>query len=74
MARPLRTELAGGVYHITSRGDRQEAIYEDKQDRGEWITLLARVCKRFNWRVHSYCLMDNHYHFVLEAVEPRILS
>jgi hypothetical protein len=47
MARPLRIELAGGVYHVTSRGDRREAIYRDHQDRGNWLAVLGAVCVRF---------------------------
>ncbi len=63
MARPLRLELAGGVYHVTSRGDRRENIYDTDNDREEWLGLLGRVCERFNWRCHAYCLMDNHLSF-----------
>jgi len=72
MARPLRLELAGGLYHITSRGDRREDIYVDNADREEWLLLLGRVCYRFNWRCHAYCLMDNHYHLVIETAEANL--
>jgi REP element-mobilizing transposase RayT len=72
MARPLRIELAGGLYHVTSRGDRRENIYDDDKDREEWVTTLGRVCERFNWRCHAYCLMDNHYHFVVETAEGNL--
>jgi REP element-mobilizing transposase RayT len=72
MARPLRLELPGGLYHVTSRGDRREAIYVDDQDREEWLSLLGRVCYRFNWRCHAYCLMDNHYHIVIETAEANL--
>jgi len=48
MARPLRIELAGGLYHVTSRGDRREDIYFDDVDRHAWLELLAHVCQRFN--------------------------
>jgi REP element-mobilizing transposase RayT len=72
MARPLRLELAGGVYHVTSRGDRRENIYDTDNDREEWLGLLGRVCERFNWRCHAYCLMDNHYHFVVETAEGNL--
>ena len=71
MARPLRLELAGGLYHVTSRGNRREDIYVDNQDREEWLSLLGRVCYRFNWRCHVYCLMDNHYHIVIETAEKK---
>lgn len=72
MARPLRIELSGGVYHVTSRGDRQEDIYLDDADRTSWLILLGQVCKRFNWVCHAYCLMDNHYHIIVETAEPNL--
>jgi len=72
MARPLRLELAGGFYHVTSRGDRREDIYEDDEDREKWLNLLGANCKRFNWRCHAYCLMDNHYHIVVETAEANL--
>jgi REP element-mobilizing transposase RayT len=72
MARPLRIELAGGLYHVTSRGNRRESVYESDADRQQWLLLLGRVCERFNWRCHAYCLMDNHYHIVIETAESNL--
>lgn len=72
MSRPLRIELPGGLYHVTSRGDRREAIYLCDDDRLAWLQILADVCKRFNWRCHSWCQMDNHYHLVIETVEGNL--
>ena len=72
MARPLRLELAGGLYHVTSRGDRREDIYRDDEDREMWLAVLGEVCQRFNWRVHAYCEMTNHYHFVVETPEANL--
>jgi len=72
MARPLRIELAGGLYHVTSRGDRREAIYRDDADRSAWLELLGDVCERFNWRCHAYCQMTNHYHLVVETPEANL--
>lgn len=72
MARPLRIELSGGLYHVTSRGDRREDIYLDDVDRSNWVTLFGHVCKRFNWVCHAYCLMDNHYHIVVETAEANL--
>lgn len=72
MARPLRIELAGGLYHVTSRGDRREEIYRDDGDRSAWNELLGEVCERFNWRVHAYCQMTNHYHVVVETPEGNL--
>jgi len=50
MARPLRIELAGGLYHVTSRGDRRGAIYRGEVDREDWLDVLGNVCARLNWR------------------------
>jgi len=72
MARPLRIELAGGLYHVTSRGDRREAIYRDDEDRSVWLTVLGEVCRRFNWRCHAYCEMTNHFHIVVETPEANL--
>ena len=72
MARPLRIELSGGLYHVTSRGDRREDIYFSDADREDWLTLFAHVCARFNWVCHAYCLMSNHYHLVVETPEGNL--
>ena len=53
MSRPLRLELAGGLCHVTSRGDRREDIYRDDADRLAWLAILAETCERYNWRIHA---------------------
>lgn len=60
MARPLRLEFSGALYHVTSRGDRREDIFEDDQDREVFLTILGDICRDHNWIVHAYCLMSNH--------------
>lgn len=72
MARPLRIEVAGGLYHVTARGDRREDIYADETDRLHWLSIFGDVCDRFNWRCHGYCLMTNHYHLVVETPEANL--
>lgn len=72
MARPLRIELSGGLYHVTARGDRREDIYFNTDDRQAWLNLLGQVCARFNWVCHAYCLMSNHYHLVVETPEGNL--
>lgn len=72
MARPLRLEFAGALYHVTSRGDRQEAIYETDADRAGFLSVLSDVCGRYHWVCHAYCLMDNHYHLLIETPDPNL--
>ena len=72
MARPLRIEFAGALYHVTARGDRQEDIYLDDADRQGFLSILEQVNNRFNWLVHAYCLMDNHYHLLVETLDSNL--
>ena len=72
MARPLRIEYAGALYHVTSRGDKKADIYLDDDDRELFLDSLKEVCARFNWIVHAYCLMDNHYHLLVETPESNL--
>jgi putative transposase len=67
MARPLRIEYPGAVYHVTSRGNARQDIVMDDRDRTAFLTLLAHVLDRFGWVCHAYCLMNNHYHLLLET-------
>ncbi len=72
MARPLRIEFAGALYHVTSRGDGQEDIYLDDTDREIYLEVLADVQHRFNWAIHAYCLMSNHYHLLIETPDSNL--
>ena len=72
MARPLRLELAGALYHVTSRGDGREDIYLSDDDRQAWLETLAQVCERFNWVCHAYCQMGNHYHLLIETPDANL--
>jgi len=72
MARPLRLEYAGALYHVTARGDRQQRIFRDKPDRQTHLSVLGDVCSRFNWIVHAYCQMTNHYHLIVETPDGNL--
>ena len=72
MSRPLRLEFAGALYHITSRGDRKEDIYETDDDRDIFLSVLSDVCRTFHWLCHAYCLMDNHYHLLIETPDSNL--
>jgi len=72
MARPLRIEFPGAIYHVTARGDHQGSIFEDDADRMTFLDILSEVVTRFNWVCHAYCLMDNHYHLMVETPEANL--
>ena len=72
MARPLRVQYAGARYHIMSRGDRREAIFHDDGDRAEFLCTLGQTCFKTGWQVHAYCLMNNHFHLVVETPQPNL--
>lgn len=72
MARPLRIEFPGALYHVTTRGDGREAIFLDDLDRRHFLSVFSDVIHRFNWRCHAYCLMGNHYHLVVETPEANL--
>ena len=65
-------EYAGALYHVTSRGDRREDIYRDDEDREEWLAVLSQACERFNWVLHAWCQMTNHYHLLVETIDGNL--
>ena len=65
MTRPLRIDFPGAVYHVTSRGNRRSAIFEDDTDASLFLKVLGEALQRFNAQVLAYCLMTNHYHLVI---------
>ena len=67
MARPLRLQFPGGIYHVTARGNDRQAIFEDDADCSVFLIVLASVVARYRVRCHAYCLMGNHYHLLLET-------
>jgi REP element-mobilizing transposase RayT len=67
MARPLRIELPGALYHVTSRGNARQAIFLDDADRRSFLHRLGRVVQAHGWRCLAYCLMPNHYHLFVET-------
>lgn len=72
MARPLRIEYPGAIYHVTARGNRRSQIFTDDYDRREFLKILSEVNRRFDTRCHAYCLMDNHYHLLLETPQANL--
>jgi REP element-mobilizing transposase RayT len=72
MARPLRIEFPGALYHVTSRGDRREDIFVDDADRATLLAVLAQGLGRFDAQLLSHCLMSNHYHLVVHTRQGRL--
>jgi putative transposase len=70
MARPLRIEFPGALYHVTSRGNARQRVFRDDEDREMFLATLAWVVGRFRWRCHAYCLMDNHIHLLIDTPHP----
>ena len=65
MARPLRIEFPGALYHVTARGHARAAVFLDDDDRRRFLALLAETAERRGWTCHAYCLMANHYHLLV---------
>lgn len=74
MARPLRLEFAGAVYHLTARGNDRQSIFVDDEDRVRFLDLLEREIGQQRWRCHAYCLMGNHYHLLIETPEGNLIQ
>ena len=72
MARPLRIELAGGLYHVMSRGNERGAIVRDDADRQRRLDWLERTVQTYGWRLHAFALMTNHEHLFLETPERNL--
>ena len=72
MSRPLRLQFTGAVYHLTSRGNARQKIFFNDGDRELFLETLAHVISRYGWTCHAYCLMANHYHFLVETPKPNL--
>lgn len=72
MGRLLRLEFAGALYHITSRDNGRKAIYLEESYFELFLELLNDVCEQCNWVIHAYCLMNNHYHQLLETPDSNL--
>jgi len=74
MARKIRIEYAGAVYHVMARGNQARDIYADDQDRKLWLETLAEGCEKTGWRIHAWVMMRNHYHFLLQTPEANLVA
>jgi len=67
MARPLRIEYDGALYHITSRGNERNPIYRGEEDYGRFLEILSELPRRYGIIIHGYVLIGNHYHLLIET-------
>jgi REP element-mobilizing transposase RayT len=67
MARPLRITYPGAFYHVTSRGNERKNVFKSKRDRAKFLEYLESATQRYDAVIHVFCLMDNHYHLLLET-------
>jgi len=72
MARPLRVEYPGAFYHVINRGNAGEDVFKSLRDREKFLEYLETACSRFSIRIHTYCLMTNHYHLLVETPEANL--
>ncbi len=72
MARPLRLEFPGAVWHVTCRGNERKAIFRDKEDCLGFLGVLGRVVTMFRWKLHAYVLMGSHFHLLIETRDPNL--
>jgi len=74
MARKLRVEYPGAIYHVMNRGDRREAIFKDDNDRNLFLQTLGQASRKTGWQIHAWCLMSNHFHLVIETPQANLVS
>lgn len=74
MPRKLRVEYEGAIYHLMNRGDRREPIFLEDKDRELFLKTLEEACQKTGWEVHAYCLMNNHFHLVVETPRANLVA
>jgi REP element-mobilizing transposase RayT len=74
MPRQIRIEYEGAMYHVMNRGDQGEVIFIDDNDRRRFLETLGETCTKTGWQVHAYCLMNNHFHLILETPKPTLID
>ena len=72
MARALRTDFAGALHHVTSRGNERRPIFYDDNDRETFLEFLGQTVRRFGWSVSAFVLMTNHFHLVIQTSEANL--
>jgi REP-associated tyrosine transposase len=74
MARKLRIQYEGAIYHVMNRGDHREAIFRSQKDRELFLQTLGEACAKTDWQIHAWCLMSNHFHLVVETPKANLVE
>jgi REP element-mobilizing transposase RayT len=74
MARKIRVEYPGAMYHVMNRGDRREPIFKTDKDRELFLETLEEACTKTGWEVLAYCLMLNHFHLVMATPQANLVA
>ena len=74
MGHAHRMQIAGGIYHLTSRGNDRAPLYRDQPDYDAFGRMLEKVCDTYEWHCHAYCFMPNHYHLIAETTQPNLAA
>src|SRR5216684_6577253 len=74
MARKLRVQCPGAIYHVMNRGDHSETVFRDSHDPELFLATLSEACGKTGWQVHSFCLMSNHFHLVVETSRADLVA
>jgi len=72
MSRPKRINLSGCVYHIICRANRDDVVFEGTNDKERFLEYLGYYAEQFDIRIHVYCLMDTHFHLLIESRKPNL--
>jgi len=74
MARKLRLEYKGAIYHVLNRGARRQPIFRDDADRRLFLETLGQVCQKTDWQLQAWCLMSDHFHLVIETPQANLVA
>jgi REP element-mobilizing transposase RayT len=74
MARKVRLEYAGALYHVINRGNYRQDIFAEDGARLSFEKAIFEACTKARWRLHAFVIMSNHYHLALETPEPNLVA
>ena len=74
MARKLRVQYPGAIYHVMNRGDRREPVLHGDKGRLLFLETLAEACQKTDWQIHAWCLMSKHFHLVIETPRANLVE